>query len=138
LVDTESMPVTQKGRTTEVRKLNDLLRCHWIGGEIVISGEVSELLEPMALGDLLYAMGQFDSFSSDNDPHGEHDLGALEMFGHKFFWTIDYYNVSLDGYSPDPADPNLTYRVLTLRLASEYVHRRSLPGLGPLPPDSHP
>jgi hypothetical protein len=32
----------------------------------------------------------FDSFTEDNDPHGEHDFGAFEHNGQKIFWKIDY------------------------------------------------
>jgi len=33
----------------------------------------------------------FDSFTADNDPHGEHDFGAFEHDGQKIFWKIDCY-----------------------------------------------
>lgn len=120
MTNSQNLPVPDKGRTIEIQKLNDLLRRHWIGGEIVFSREVSEMFGGMALGDLVFTMGRFDYFTPDNDPHGEHDFGAFEMFDHKFFWKIDYYNLTMDGHSPDPANPNLTCRVLTLMLASEY------------------
>jgi hypothetical protein len=33
----------------------------------------------------------FDAFTEDNDPHGEHDFGAFEHEGQRVFWKIDYY-----------------------------------------------
>jgi len=30
----------------------------------------------------------FDSFTEDNDPHGEHDFGAFEHEGERIFWKI--------------------------------------------------
>ena len=62
----------------------------------------------------------FDTFTPDNDPHGEHDFGLVEHNGHRVFWKIDYYDKALEFGSEDPSDPGQTTRVLTLMLASEY------------------
>ena len=67
----------------------------------------------------------FDSFTEDNDPHGEHDFGAFEHEGQRIFWKIDYYDRATFGTGRDygsenPADPATTLRVLTIMLASEY------------------
>lgn len=62
----------------------------------------------------------FDSFSEDNDPHGEHDFGSLNYEGQKIFWKIDCYDTEYQYGSADPADPTKTRRVLTVMLASEY------------------
>ena len=60
----------------------------------------------------------------------EYDLSATkddyriktELIQHQndFFRKIDYYNMTLDMGSPDPADPKVTKRVLTVMFASEY------------------
>ena len=36
---------------------------------------------------------QFDKFTEDDDPHGEHDFGSFDVDGvsEKIFWKIDYY-----------------------------------------------
>jgi hypothetical protein len=62
----------------------------------------------------------FERFDADNDPHGEHDFGALTVEGHRLLWKVDYYDSTLTAGSPDPADPAVTTRVLTLMLAEEY------------------
>ena len=62
----------------------------------------------------------FDAFTGDNDPHGEHDFGAFEFAGQKFFWKIDAYDQNLEYGSDDPADDTKTRRVLTIMLAAEY------------------
>ena len=59
-------------------------------------------------------------FTDGNDPYGEHDFGAIEMGGERVFWKIDYYDQTFTAGSPDPTDPQLTRRVLTIMLASEY------------------
>ena len=106
-------------RTARIRALNDDLRRHRRGGTILITQGVRQL-GTEALADLLAAIAAFDSFSPGNDPYGEHDFGALERQGERFFWKIDYYDGTLVSASPDPADPAVTHRVLTLMLASEY------------------
>ena len=62
----------------------------------------------------------FNDFTPDNDPYGEGDFGSFDLAGEKFFWKIDYYERDLRGGSEDPADPNVTTRVLTIMLAWEY------------------
>ncbi|MGE0278894.1 MAG: DUF3768 domain-containing protein [Nitrospiraceae bacterium] len=116
----EPKPKVSKERLVTIQKLNDMLRRNWMGGEIVITQGASELVGGALVGDVLYKMGNYDDFSSANDPYGEHDFGAFEEHGVKFFWKIDYYNLAKDGHSPDPANPHVTCRVLTLMLASEY------------------
>ena len=69
---------------------------------------------------LIEEVKTYGQFTADNDPHGEHDFGAFEDGGERFFWKIDYYDLSLTVGSPNPADPAVTCRILTLMLASEY------------------
>ena len=66
------------------------------------------------------AVQTFDDFSADNDPYGEHDFGALTLWGSRLFWKIDYYDLSMQMGSNDPSDPAVTRRLLTIMLASEY------------------
>jgi hypothetical protein len=62
----------------------------------------------------------FDDFCNANDPHEEHDFGAFEAEGQKIFFKIDYLDRELSMHSPDPADPAVTQRVITIMLAEEY------------------
>jgi hypothetical protein len=62
----------------------------------------------------------FDQFNEDNDPHGEHDFGLIEDHDVRCFWKVDYYARDMELMSPDPADPSVTTRVLTVMLADEY------------------
>jgi hypothetical protein len=67
---------------------------------------------------LIVAVQNYDSFTEDNDPYGEHDFGSLEWDGKKVFWKIDYYDQELK-YGLDPLDPKCN-RVLTVLLSEEY------------------
>jgi hypothetical protein len=66
------------------------------------------------------AIAAFDEFDEDSDPHGEHDFGVVEMADHEVMFKIDYYDVTLNYLSPDPSNPELTVRVMTLMLVEEY------------------
>ncbi|HUU46823.1 MAG TPA: DUF3768 domain-containing protein [Acidobacteriota bacterium] len=66
------------------------------------------------------AVAAFEAFTPDNDPHGEHDFGALDVQGKRVFFKADYYDLPMTAHSPDPANPAVTRRVLTIMLASEY------------------
>ncbi len=102
-----------------VRALNDILRRTLIGGTLVLTAGI------VALGRerqqiILAAIASFDSFNADNDPHSEHDFGAVEVAGERVFWKIDCYDRSGCYASPDPTDTSVTRRVLTIMLAEEY------------------
>ena len=65
-------------------------------------------------------MRTFRDFTPQNDPYGEHDFGSFAVGEERLFWKIDYYDLSLEFGSNDPADPAQTKRVLTIMLAEEY------------------
>lgn len=69
---------------------------------------------------ILDAVAAFDGFDVDNDPYGEGDFGALQVEGERLLFKIDYFDRSLTGHSPDPADASVTTSVLTIMLAEEY------------------
>ena len=47
-------------------------------------------------------------------------LGRLNLMVSRVFFKIDYYDKSLTFHSPDPADPAVTERIITIMLAEEY------------------
>ena len=47
-------------------------------------------------------------------------IRLVQAHGRTIFWKIDYYDLLLKCGSPDPADPVVTRRVLTVMLAEEY------------------
>ena len=69
---------------------------------------------------ILERVRTYGDFTPSNDPYGEHDFGAFEHNGHRIFWKVDAYDRDLQYGSPDPADPRVTRRVLTIMLAGDY------------------
>jgi hypothetical protein len=105
--------------TDRIRALNDQLRKNLSGGRAVMTPGVAALGSE-AVYRLLQTIAIFDDFCTANDPHGEHDLGAFEFEGAPIMFKIDYYDKDLNFHSPNPADPAVTERVLTIMLAEEY------------------
>ena len=60
------------------------------------------------------------AFEDTDDPHGERDFGAFELGGARFFFKIDYFDSELLFGSEDPTNTELTQRVCTVMLASDY------------------
>lgn len=108
-----------KARVEAIRRLNDALRCQGIGGRIMVTSGIQALGEEMTMR-IRKAVSSFNSFTDDNDPHGEHDCAMLILDGINVLWKIDYYDLQLKYHSPDAADPAVTRRVLTIMFAEDY------------------
>ena len=106
-------------KTTNLAHLNDQLRRTGLGGKVLITSGVQSLSHTMQAR-LLQAIASFDDFTEANDPHSEHDFGAVDFEGAKYFWKIDYYDQSYEAGSPDPLDAEVTRRVMTVMRADEY------------------
>ena len=106
-------------QTEQIRALNDQLRQKLSTGLAVITVGVAAL-GPEAVDRIVKTISVYDDFCHANDPHQEHDFGAFEAEGETIFFKIDYYDNGLSCHSPDPADPSVTKRVITIMLASEY------------------
>jgi hypothetical protein len=110
---------TTESKTDRIRNLNDAFRRTFVGGAVMITAGV----EAMPLDQrrsLLQKVRSFDAFREDNDPHGEHDFGAVDEAGIRCFFKVDYYDLKTEFGSPDPSDPAVTTRVLTIMRADEY------------------
>ena len=104
---------------SRIRDLNDLFRETFIGGDVFASIGIRELGKTF-LAAAIESVQYFDAFTSDNDPHNEHDFGSVAVDGQTVLWKIDYYGTDMTIGSPDPSDPSVTSRVLTIMLAREY------------------
>jgi hypothetical protein len=106
-------------QTEQIRALNDQLRQKLSTGVAVITTGVAAL-GPQAVDRIVQTISVFDNFCRANDPHQEHDFGSFQAEGETIFFKIDYFDNDLSCHSPDPADPSVTKRVITIMLASEY------------------
>jgi Protein of unknown function (DUF3768) len=102
-----------------IRTLNDELRRNLLNCHAVITAGVAAL-GPEAIARIVKTIAVYDDFCDANDPYEEHDFGALEVDGQVIFFRIDYFDKALTYHSPDPSDPSVTERVITIMLAEEY------------------
>jgi Protein of unknown function (DUF3768) len=96
----------KRARTIE---LNDQLRTTFKGGRVQMTRGVYDLDDRLR-GRALSVLARYDRFHAD----GEHDSGVFIFAGYSFEWRIEYRGQDGTGVSPDPADPEQTFRVLTL------------------------
>ena len=88
-------------------------------GKIVMTQGISAL-DPDVQLELARRVAAFEAFSADSDPHGWHEMGAIEIAGITVWFKIDLYDTQYQYGSPAPQDLAQTRRVLTLLLPSEY------------------
>lgn len=115
--------------TARIRELNDALRRTFSGGRVLMTPGVQNLPEAVATK-ALQTIQNFDAIDDGNDPHQEHDFGAVEIteevegaaqtVKHKVWFKLDYYDLNCRYGSPDPANPAVTTRVMTILLPEEY------------------
>lgn len=102
-----------------IRTLNDRLRVDGLGGTIVCTQGILSLNTDM-IASISDAVRNFDNFNSDNDPHGEHDCAIVSVGNETILFKIDYFDPTMKFHSDDPTNPEITNRVMTIMLASEY------------------
>jgi hypothetical protein len=105
--------------SNRIRDLNDQLRRNLTTGIAVMTPGIAALGAEAVHG-IVKTIAVYDDFCHANDPHEEHDFGAFDADGHRVFFKIDYYDKALSARSPDPSDPAVTERVITIMLADEY------------------
>ena len=104
---------------TDIKTLNDNFRKTFTGGRVLLTAGIdSKPADDIA--NIMMLVRNFNNFTPDNDPYGEHDFGTLIYKGDKIFWKIDYYDLNNEYLSENPADPAITNRVLTVMLVEEY------------------
>ena len=107
-------------KSQKIRDLNDRFRTTLAGAKILVSRSISDSPSGEALR-VFESVRRFDCFHDGNDPYGEHDFGTFrdEVLG-QVNWKIDCYDLAMEYGSPDPSDPAVTMRVLTIGLVSDW------------------
>lgn len=109
----------------KIRELNDKLRHNRYPTApghkmIVLTGALAQMDGPLRTAAVINAAG-FDAFSEDNNPQGEHDFGQLTILAEQIMFKLDcYYDLDLKTSSEEPSNPEMTRRVMSLFLASDY------------------
>lgn len=76
------------------------------------------LADSVECEDVITKVRAFDKFTKYNDPHGEHDMGSVNVAGELFFFKIDYYDRNFE-WGADPYTDDYVM-VLTIMRADEY------------------
>ena len=114
----------QRAVTERIAAQNDRFRTT-LGTALDVPGQLVVTSGVMAKGaGFLAAAGAavqaFATFTEDNDPHGEHDFGAVTVEGVAVWWKIDLYDAAYAYGSERRDDLTATGRVLTLLLPEDY------------------
>ena len=111
--------MNETDHVSKIRYLNDQFRRTGRGGRIMLTQGI-QALGQKAVAEIIDKVRAFDQFNEGNDPYKEHDFGKI-VHGHDtVLWKIDYYDRAMEFHSPDPADPVVTTRVMTVMMAEEY------------------
>jgi hypothetical protein len=66
----------------------------------------------------------FDAFTEDCDPYGEHEMGSFVIHIDDapiiIWWKIDLYASDYEHGSEERTNPEMTRRVMTILLPSDY------------------
>lgn len=112
-------------RSTRIAQLNDALRQNFrtddSDGQVVCTPGIWNL--PVDTREQLFSrVVSYADFNDGNDPYGERDMGFITLKPNDggYMWKIDYYDKACEYGSPDPSDPAVTTRVMTILRADEY------------------
>ena len=104
---------------TDIATLNDNFRRSFINGEVLLSAGIAAMSSEDK-ANIVSMVQNFNDFNDDNDVYGEHDFFSIDYKGNKIFAKIDYYDLNYEFMSENPANPDITNRVLTILLSCEY------------------
>jgi len=108
-------------KTERICRLNDLTRtqplivnaswvmtegiAHLLTGDTELDGSTAkEALARMIA--LRRAIAEYSDWSDGNDPYGEHDFGAFDLFGQRILFKVDYYHPDTTPMRPSPTASN--------------------------------
>ncbi len=125
-------PVTADSSTKETAKIvaaqNDAFRKASLGlavdgaipsGQVVMTQGIVQQTDAFK-HTLFAAIAAYDTFNEESDPYGWHEMGVIEIAGETVWFKLDLYDSDYHYGSPDPTNLEVTRRVMTILLPSEY------------------
>jgi hypothetical protein len=106
--------------TQTVEELNDTFRQTLLGGRVALTDSVAHALGADGCEKLMHRIMNYEGFVRDGDRYDEHNFGVVLMSSKSFIWKIDYYSPDMQRLSNNPANVDITKRVMTVMLAEEY------------------
>ena len=103
----------------DIATLNDTFRKTFTGGQVFLTAGIDSMSSEDK-ANIVSLVQNFDNFTPDNNPYSENDFGSFDYKDEKILWEIDYYDLNNQYMSENPANPDITNRVLTIMLAEEY------------------
>lgn len=103
----------------DIATLNDTFRKTFTGGQVLLTAGIDSMSSEDK-ANIISLVQNFDNFTPDNNPYSENDFGSFDYKDEKILWKIDYYDLNNQYMSENPANPDITNRVLTIMLAEEY------------------
>lgn len=88
-------------------------------GKVVMTRGVAEQSADFQR-ELITKVISFDTFDTDSDPYGWHEMGVIEIDDQTVWFKIDLLDVNYAYGAEDPTDPDKARRVMTLLFPSEY------------------
>ena len=104
---------------TDIATLNDNFRKTFTGGQVLLTAGIAAMSSEDK-ANIVSMVQNFNDFNEDNDPYGEHDFGSFDYKDEKILWKIDYYDLNNQYHSENPANPDITNRVLTIMTVYEW------------------
>lgn len=80
----------------KIARKNDLCRTTFLFCKVLLTREVSNSPDKE---DIITAVREFNRFTPDNDPHGEHDFGQVNVNGSQYFFKFDCYDSNYEFFS---------------------------------------
>jgi Protein of unknown function (DUF3768) len=105
-------------RKLRIGQLNDELRIHHRGGTVFLTAGI-RALDPKTVQAICRAVAECDMFESILPEPNERCFGLARVRDHQVVFKIEYYAPDPIFHSPDPADPSVTHRFMTIMLCEE-------------------
>ena len=104
---------------TDIATLNDNFRKSFIGGQVLLTAGIAAMSSEDK-ANIISMVQNFNDFTPSNDVYGEHDFLSIDYKGNKIFAKIDYYDLNYEFMSENPANPDITNRMLTIMKVFEW------------------